>query len=219
MFDTILNGTMTLPIFLITIFTALLLGVIVAFVHIKTTKYNKNFAISLAILPVLVSVIIMMVNGNLGTSVAILGAFGLVRFRSLPGSAREIVSIFFVMTIGLVVGTGYIAFAIMVTLLLALVLFLLSKINFGGGNDKVRILKITIPENLQYQTIFDDIFCKYVDKIQLNRVKTTNMGSLFELEYQLTLKNDQEKELIDEIRCRNGNLKIILERPLIEGEL
>ena len=219
MFNTILNGNLDLQSMLICFFTSAFLGLFIAIIHIATSKYNKNFVITLSILPILVCVIIMLVNGNLGTSVAILGAFSLVRFRSIPGNSREIVSIFFAMTIGLIIGTGYIVFGIVTTLFIGLLLYILSKTKFGSPRKQERILKIIIPEDLDYSSIFDEILKKYTKNYTLEKVKTTNMGSLYELTYRLEVEDINEKEFIDEIRCRNGNLKIILSRDLENGEL
>lgn len=214
------NGSFDSTAMLIALLTSIILGLIISFVHIKTSKYSKNFIITLAILPLLVQVIIMLVNGNLGTSVAILGAFSLVRFRSIPGNSREIVSVFFAMVIGLAIGTGFIIFSIMITLIVCLLLIIFSKTNFGNIDKNERKLTILIAEDLDYTNIFDDIFKKYTKSFNINKVKTVNMGSIFQLEYCIILKNDvNEKEFIDEIRVKNGNLKIVLSQPLNKEEL
>ena len=201
----------------ICIMVAFLLGLLIAFIHSRTTKSSKNFVVTLSILPMLVSFIIIMVNGNLGTSVAVLGAFSLIRFRSVPGSSKEIISIFFAMTVGVAVGMGQIVFASIATIIVCLILFVLDKIRFGFKEQKK--LVITIPENLDFTNLFLDIFNKYLDKYTLEKAKTTNMGSMYELTYEVSVKNNiNEKEFIDEIRCRNGNLKIILSHSL-EGDL
>ena len=201
--------------------TSVVLGLIIAFVHMYTSKCSKNFAITLCTLPVMVQVIIMMVNGNLGTSVAILGVFGLVRFRSMQGNSREIASIFFAMGIGLAVGMGQILFAAVITVVVSILFIILSKTKFGEGNIGEKKLKITIPEDLDYSNVFDDLFEKYTKTNDLAKVKTTNMGSLFELTYNIILKdNAEEKAFIDELRCRNGNLNITLARETTsENEL
>lgn len=201
----------------ICIMVAFLLGLLIAFIHSRTTKSSKNFVVTLSILPMLVSFIIIMVNGNLGTSVAVLGAFSLIRFRSVPGSSKEIISIFFAMTVGVAVGMGQIVFASIATIIVCLILFVLDKMKFGFKEQKK--LVITIPENLDFTNLFLDIFNKYLDKYTLEKAKTTNMGSMYELTYEVSIKNNiNEKEFIDEIRCRNGNLKIILSHSL-EGDL
>ena len=162
----------------------------------------------------------MLVNGNIGTGVAILGAFGLVRFRSIPGSSKEIISVFFAMAIGLATGTGLVGFAVMSTVVIGLFFFILSKTNFGEGKVQERDLKITVPENLEYAGLFDDIFEKYTSKHFLEGVKTTNLGSMFELRYKITMKAaNEEKKMIDEIRCRNGNLTIMCGRQATQKDV
>lgn len=199
---------------------ALVLGVIIAFTHSKTSeKYTKNFLISLVIMPVLVQVVIMMVNGAIGTAIAVLGAFSLVKFRSLPGNAKEITSIFWAMATGLAVGSGQIVFAGAITVIVAIVLFVLYKVKWGDGNNLQKKLKIQIPEDLDYQDVFEDIFREYTKKIELRKAKTTGMGSLYELTYLLVLKdNMSEKNFIDELRVRNGNLAVMLSRDFDEKE-
>lgn len=200
--------------------TSLILGIVIALVHMYKSKYTKNFIITLALLPILVQSVILMVNGNLGTSIAIVGAFSLVRFRSLPGTSKEILSVFFAMAIGLATGMGQIVFAIIITLLVSLTLILLTKLKFGNINEKLKILKINIPDNLDYTEVFDDVFKKYLTEYTINKVKTVNLGSLFEITYTITLKKDiNEKEFLDELRLRNSNLKIILTHPLEDSEL
>ena len=199
---------------------SILLGICIAFTHKYTSKYNKNFLVTLSVLPLLVQIVIFMVNGNLGTSVAILGAFGLVRFRSLPGTSKEILSVFFAMTVGLATGMGHLAFAGIMTVIGCFSIFILSIIKIYDSNQQEKILKITIPENLDYTTVFDSIFTKYTKKVELEQVKTINMGSMFDLSYRVTLlKEINEKEFIDDLRVKNGNLKIILTHPLTESDL
>jgi len=208
------NTTATLSItsVLICILAGIILGLIISITHMKTTEYSKNFVITLALLPILVQVVMLMVNGNLGTSVAILGAFSLVRFRSIPGNSREIISVFFAMAIGLALGMGHILFASLITIIVSLTLFIMSKTSFGEKKANIRILKIDIPESLNYIDAFDEVFDKYLKEYNIKRVKTTNMGSMYELTYKIVLNDiNKEKEFIDDLRCRNGNLKILLE--------
>ncbi|SFR70984.1 DUF4956 domain-containing protein [Anaeromicropila populeti] len=208
-----LEGTLQLSDALICTCTSLVLGLIIAYTYMLSSSYSKNFVITLALLPALVQIVIMMVNGNLGTGVAVLGAFSLVRFRSIPGSSREITSIFFAMSVGLATGMGYIGFAILFTIIIGTVLLVLSKSKFGEAQSKDKNLKITIPENLDYTEVFDDIFRKYTGKAVLESVKTTNLGSMYELVYRISLKDvNKQKDMIDELRCRNGNLTIICSR-------
>lgn len=171
----------------------------------------SSFAVILAMMPVLVTAIIMIVNGNLGTSVAVLGAFGLVRFRSAPGNAREIGFIFFAMAVGLACGMGFLSLAVLMTILVGMMFFVLEKLHFGKKETSQRELRITIPEDMSYTGIFDDLFQKYTKYARMERVKTTNMGTMYELCYRIELRDvEKEKEFIDGLRCRNGNLTIIL---------
>lgn len=194
---------------------SLVLGLIIALVYMTQGNYSKNFLITLVLLPALVQVVIMLVNGNLGTSVAVMGAFSLVRFRSLPGTSKEIIGIFFAMVVGLATGMGYVSYAVVFTIVLALVLLLLEKTKFGDRDGGEKSLKITIPESLDYSQVFEDLFEEFTTSHVLNTVKTTNMGSLYELQYLIHLKTDKsEKEFIDELRCRNGNLTILCGRKV-----
>ncbi len=199
---------------------SIVLGLIIAFTHKFTSRGSKNFLITIAILPMLVETIIFMVNGNLGTSVAIMGAFSLVRFRSLPGSSKEILSVFLAMTIGLATGMGHIWFASLITIFSCILMFVLTKVNLFEENRMEKMLVITVPEDLDYTTMFDSSLEKYTENYKLLKVKTVNMGSLFDLTYQVVMKkNVSEKEFIDELRIKNGNLKIILSHPLEGSEL
>ncbi|OJG73011.1 hypothetical protein RV12_GL000788 [Enterococcus quebecensis] len=173
--------------------------------------YSKNFVITLAVLPVLVQLVIMLVNGNLGTGVAVLGAFSLIRFRSVAGGAREITSIFWSMGIGLATGMGYVSYIALFSLIIAIFLLILNTIHFGEKQKVAeREVKVTIPEDLDYPGVFDDLFCQYTYSASLDSVKTTTMGSLYELRYRIKLKDSQqEKELMDAMRVRNGNLTIV----------
>ncbi len=193
------------------VISSIILGVIVSFCYMVKSTYNKNFVITLALLPLIVQVVIMMVNGNVGTGVAVLGAFSLIRFRSIAGSSKDILAIFFSMAVGLATGMGYIAYAVAFTFICGIVFILLKVIPFGEKKaSKERHLKITLPEDLDYTTVFDDIFNKYLSNFRLEKVKTTNLGSLFELKYYAVLiDSTKEKEMIDQLRCRNGNLPIV----------
>lgn len=191
--------------------SALILGVVIAFLYQTPSTRPGGFAAVLAIMPLLVTSVIMIVNGNLGTSVAVLGAFGLVRFRSAPGSAREIGFIFYAMAVGLATGMGFLSLAAIITLVVGASILLLEKLHFGRDASAERLLKITIPEDLSYAGIFDDLFQAYTKHAALERVKTTNMGTMYELAYRVELRDiNQAKEFIDALRCRNGNLTIIL---------
>lgn len=191
--------------------TALILGIAIALLYKISSTHIGNFVVILAVLPLLVQSVIMTVNGNLGASVAVLGAFGLVRFRSAPGTAREIGFIFFAMAVGLATGMGFLSLAALITAVTGLAILILEKAHLGSTATKERQLRITIPEDLNYTGIFDDLFLSYTKYSRLERVKTTNMGTMYELSYHLEMKStEKEKEFIDELRCRNGNLSIIL---------
>ena len=200
---------------------SLLLGLIVAKVYQFKTVYSKSFVMSLALLPTLIAIVIFLVNGSLGAGVAVMGAFSLIRFRSAPGGAKELVSIFLVMTIGIAIGMGYLVFATVFTLIMSLVMLLLEVVNFGQMKHSMRQLTIVIPESLDYESIFDDIFNKAANHVELANVKTSDMGSLFKIKYLIQLNGQMtEKELIDALRTRNGNLEIAISRYITkENEL
>ena len=191
----------------------IVMGILMAITYMKTTKqYTKNFIVSLAILPILVMVAIIMVNGNLGVSFAIAGVFGLVRFRSIPGNSKEILATFLAVVIGLALGRGYITFAAAITVIVSLLMIVYNFIPIGSKEND-RKLKVVIPENLNYLDAFDEIFNKYTASHELEKVKTTNMGAMYELSYTISLKNDiNEKAFLDDLRVRNGNLNIILSK-------
>ena len=201
--------------FLICIVVALVVGVFLAVIHTYKTHYTMSFLVTLALLPAIVSVVIMMVNGNVGAGVAVAGAFSLVRFRSAPGTAKEICAIFLAMATGLIIGMGYIGFAVVFVLILGAAVVLLEYVAGRSTDDESRkkTLTVTIPEDLNYGDIFDDLFAEFTDKWEVVSVKTTNMGSLFRLKYNIVVKDPaREKEFIDAIRCRNGNLEISITR-------
>lgn len=215
LFDSEFAVVISLTDFLLCIGASLLLGLLLALGYMYRTRYTKSFVVTLALLPAVVCVVIMMVNGNIGTGVAVAGAFGLVRFRSAPGSAKEICALFLAMGTGLIAGMGYLGFAFLFTLILSAVFVLYSRLDFGARKReaKYRMLSITIPEDLDYSEVFDDIFAAYTAECELERVKTTNMGSMFRLTYRITLKDPKtEKEMIDQLRCRNGNLEITVSK-------
>ncbi|MGO5051802.1 DUF4956 domain-containing protein [Lachnospiraceae bacterium LCP25S3_G4] len=216
MFTSILGnveGSLTMQNALVCTMVSLILGLIISIIYMSQGAYTKSFVMTLVILPALVQLVIMMVNGNLGTSVAVLGTFSLVRFRSVAGSSKEISSIFFAMAIGLSTGIGFLTFAVLMTVVIGAMFLILGRTRFGEWKNDQKDLRITIAENLDYTEIFEDIFQNYTKKCKLQRVKTTNLGSMYELEYYITLKEvAKEKEMIDAIRCRNGNLTIVCGR-------
>ena len=210
-FDTETTSVISVPDFLLCVGVALLIGLLLAAIYMYRTRYNKGFVATLALLPAVVCVVIMMVNGNVGAGVAVAGAFSLVRFRSAPGSAKEIGAIFIAMATGLLTGMGYLGYALLFAVILGAVSMLYSRLDFGAKKKAVgyKTLHIMIPEDLDYTEVFDEILREYVSEYELTQVKTSNMGSLFRLTYNVTMRDAaQEKEMIDRLRCRNGNLEI-----------
>lgn len=215
LFDTDMTSIISVSDFLLCVGCSLLVGLIMAFAYMYRSRYTKSFIVTLALLPAVVCVVIMMVNGNVGTGVAVAGAFSLVRFRSVPGSAREITMLFLAMGAGLIAGMGYLAFAMLFTVIMCAFIVLYSQLDFGSGKNAAlyRTMNITIPEDLDYTGVFDDIFDQYTTAYELVKVKTTNMGSMFRLTYNMTLKDEaKEKEMIDKLRLRNGNLEITVSK-------
>ncbi|MCR5150012.1 MAG: DUF4956 domain-containing protein [Clostridiales bacterium] len=208
-FSSIIETSIDFRTYLICTAVSLILGILTAVITMFKNRCSQSFAVTLAILPAAVQTVIMLVNGNIGAGVAVAGAFSLVRFRSAPGNAREIGAIFSAMAIGLATGMGYVTLAVVFFAVTAAFTLILSALNFGETKGSLRSLKVTIPENLDYDGIFDDLFAKYTAKAELDRVKTTNMGTMFELDYSIELKSEEvPKEFLDEIRVRNGNLNI-----------
>lgn len=206
--------------FLIDIGAALVIGFMIALVHMYKSRYTKSFVVTLAVLPAVVAMVIMMVNGSIGAGIAVAGTFSLVRFRSAPGTAKEIAAVFLAMAAGLACGMGFLLYALLFVAIVLTAILLYSLSKFGSQSSKARTMTVTIPEILDYTEVFDDLFEKYTDECKLTEMKTSNMGSLFKLTYKLKLKTENiEKVFIDEIRCRNGNLEIIIHRPIEEGEL
>ena len=228
MLDNLFKGIFSLPgeavisvgDFLLCLLAALIAGVVLALAYTYKTKYTKSFLMTICILPAVVCAVIMMVNGNIGTGVAVAGAFSLVRFRSAPGSAKEICTIFIAMGAGLISGMGYLAYAVLFSILLSAIMVIFKSIKIGKVKENTKSLLITIPEDLNYDDAFDDILNKYTKSHELVNVKTSNLGSLFKLKYLIDFKTGvSEKEMIDELRCRNGNLEIRLSTEELADEL
>ncbi len=214
LFQPIYTTSFTISSYLICTLTSLVLGAFIAFSTGFRSKQSKSMILSLFLLPAIVQTVIMLVNGSVGTGIAVMGAFSLVRFRSVPGSAKEIVSIFLAMATGLATAMGYILLSVVFVVILCIVMILSSVVNFTYKDDLCRELRITIPEDLNYAHTFDDLFKQYTKDYKLITVKTTNMGSLYKLIYKVTLKDEDEiQTFIDELRCRNGNLEIALTMP------
>lgn len=214
-FDTDMTSVISVTDFLLCVCCSLVIGFIMALMYMYRTRYTRSFVITLALLPAVVCVVIMMVNGNIGTGVAVAGTFSLVRFRSVPGTAKEIGAIFLAMGAGLICGMGYLGYGFLFAVILSAVSMLYSHLSFGSQKKAAlyKTLHITIPEDLDYSGVFEELLSEYASSWDLVQVKTTNMGSLFRLTYNLTLKGENiEKELIDKLRCRNGNLEIVVSR-------
>ena len=220
LFDTDLTIVISVTDFLLCLGCSLVLGLVMAFAYMYRTRYTKSFVITLALLPAVVCVVIMLVNGNVGTGVAVAGAFSLVRFRSVPGTAKEICMLFLAMGAGLIAGMGYLGFAVLFTLVMCAVFVLYNCLDFGTKKNAAtfKTFTITIPEDLDYSGVFDDIFAEFTRSHDLVRVKTTNMGSMFKLTYHVELRDAaKEKEMIDKMRCRNGNLEIVVSKQETVG--
>lgn len=214
-FDSDLMTVISVKDFLLCLGTALVLGLILSVAYMFRARYTKSFVVTLALLPGVVCVVIMLVNGNVGAGVAVAGAFSLVRFRSVPGTAKEICALFLAMGAGLIAGMGYLGFAALFTLVMCLAFVVYSCLDLGEKKNAARFktLTVTIPEDLNYSAVFEDIFAEYTRTRELIRVKTTNMGSMFKLTYQIELLDEsREKEMVDALRCRNGNLEIVVSR-------
>lgn len=208
---------LTIGGFVLSIGIALMIGLFIAIIYMVKAKYSKSIVITLAILPAVVAMVIMMVNGSIGAGIAVAGAFSLVRFRSAPGTAKEIASIFMAMSAGLACGMGYVGFALIYSFILGGIIMIYEVVGLGQDKPTKRRLVVTIPENLEYTEVFNDIFNEYTKSNELVKVKTTNMGSLYKLTYNVDLKDQyQEKNFIDDLRCRNSNLEIVINKP-IEG--
>lgn len=220
LFDTDLTAVISVTDFLLCLGASLVIGILMAFAYMYRTRYTKSFVVTLALLPAVVCVVIMMVNGNVGTGVAVAGAFSLVRFRSVPGTAKEICTLFLAMGAGLIAGMGYLGFALLFTAVMCVMFVLYNRLDFGTKKNAAtfKTFSITIPEDLDYSGIFDDIFSEFTTSHDLVRVKSTNMGSMFKLTYNVMLRDvTREKEMIDKIRCRNGNLEIAVSKQETVG--
>ena len=217
LFGTIIeNGTITGASFLIATLCSLAIGIFIGFMYTIKNTYSKSYIITLALLPAIVQMVIMLVNGNIGAGVAVAGTFSLVRFRSAPGSGKEITSIFLAMAAGLATGMGYVGIAALFVVIITLANLILSSSGFGSGAKEEKTVKITVPEGLDFEGIFDDIFARYTTKAELLEVRTTGMGSLYKLSYSIIMRSKAStKGMIDEMRQRNGNLEISCSRPVM----
>ncbi len=209
------EGTFTAAQLGIVTITSLICGLIIALAYSVKNKCSRSFTTTLIMLPAIVELVIILVNGNIGAGVAVAGAFSLVRFRSAPGRGQEITSIFLAMAVGLATGMGYIGVAILFTVIISAINLMLNITKLGAADEYHRILKITVPENLDYEGKFEDIFNKYLSDYTYEEVKTSNMGSLYKITLSVALKTGvSTKAMLDEIRTRNGNLDISLGRQM-----
>ena len=216
-FDSILDTNPMMNAYFIALAVSLVCGVLTAFAASFRSYATKSFLVCLILLPMIVTTVIMMVNGNVGTGVAVMGAFSLVRFRSVPGKAKDIAAIFLTMTAGLACAAGYVAIAVLFTVLVCAVMVVLSFIPMGV--QKIMDLTVTVPETLHFHDAFADVFAKYTSSCRLVRTKTTNMGSLYKLFYKVRLKDrNQLQAFIDDLRVLNGNLEISLAEAEDNGE-
>lgn len=220
MFESIIGTEITLTAFLICTAVSLVLGLGVALLARVGSRATKGYAVTLAILPAVVELVIMLVNGNIGAGLGVAGAFGLVRFRSAPGTARDILLLFFSVAIGLATGMGYVLLAAIFFLIVGAALLALTALHFGAGDENDRVLRVQIPESLDYDGLFDDLFAKYTLSSALDKVKTANLGTVYELEYAIRLRTPQvPKEFLDEVRVRNGNLNVTCSKVSEKNQL
>lgn len=220
MLDTILTSTtgesLTLANTLIIIGASIILGLIISISYMKTSKeevVTSGFAVTLIMLPAIISIIILLVGNNVARAFSLAGAFSIIRFRSEPKDPKDISYIFFTLAVGLSAGMGYVGYAVLFTIILCLIMFILKFINYGEADKSFFELRITIPENLNYENVFDDVLKKYTSSWKFKKVKTKEFGSLFEITYTVVMKNENQKKFIDELRCRNGNLGVVLLVP------
>ena len=211
----ITSGQFTAAQFGVVTLVSLLCGIVIAVAYSVKNKCSRSFIVTLILLPAIVELVILLVNGNIGAGVALAGAFSLVRFRSAPGRGQEITSIFLAMAVGLATGMGYVGVAILFTFVISLINLLLNVLKVGAGNENHRTLKIMVPENLDYEGKFEDIFDKYLSSYTYEEVKTSNMGSLYKLTLSVVTKPGvSTKAFLDDLRTRNGNLDISLGREI-----
>jgi len=219
LFSSVTGTSLTVSTFFLATISSIIIGLLIAACYKLKNEYSASFIVTLVLLPAVVQLVIMLVNGSVGTGIAVAGAFSLVRFRSVAGSGQEITSIFLAMAAGLATGMGYIGIAFIFTIIILLVNYIVVSVGFTNGNDKQQIMKIMVPESLDFEGIFDDIFEKYTTKAEIVEVKTANMGALYRLEYRVTFRKDVSvKAMMDEMRTRNGNLEISCSRKSLLKE-
>ena len=215
----ITNSDITFSAFSSCLACSIILGLVISIIYSFKNKPSKSFIVTLAILPAIVQMVIMLVNGSVGTGIAVAGAFSLVRFRSAPGNAKEIACVFLAMSVGLATGMGYLAYAFLFVVIIGLMIVLFGVFGYGDDKGMTKELRITIPEGLEFEGVFDEVFDKYLTKSELVEVKTSNMGSLYKLKYNVVFKDTKEqKAFIDDLRVRNGNLEISCSNAVTQKE-
>lgn len=218
MLDSIISSTngesFTIFNVLVVIGVSIILGLVISFIYMKTHKeegYSSSFTVSLIMLPVIISIIILLVGNNVARAFSLAGAFSIIRFRSAPGDPKDISYVFFTLAVGLACGMGFIGYAVLFTIILCAVMYILNMVRYAMPKNDVLQLRVLVPENLNYEELLNDILDKYTNSWTLKRVRTKDFGSVFELNYSIEIKeNISRKEFIDEVRCRNGNLNIDL---------
>ena len=219
LFSSIFTSTFTLGQFLIAVLASMVLGFVVSIYYMFRNTYSKSFVPSLILIPAIECVVIIMINGNMGAGIAVAGSFALIRFRSARGSAKDLTAIFMAMAIGIICGAGYIGIAVLFTLIVCAVGMFLSFVKYGECDGKMRYLKITVPENLNYDEAFEEVLDNYCSSYEIEKVKTLSLGSLFRIDYSIVMKDTSKiKEMIDDLRIRNNNLEIVCGKETVSKE-
>ncbi|QOS81735.1 DUF4956 domain-containing protein [Paenibacillus sp. JNUCC31] len=207
------DTTLTFSNAILTIGLAIIMGVIISLTYMKTNQstYSQSFTLTMVVLPVIVAIIILLIGSNIARAFSLAGAFSIIRFRSAPGDPKDIAYVLFTMASGLACGVGAFGYAVMFTIILCVLMFVLSRFNFGGKKTQQKTLKVTIPENLSYEEALNEVFHTFNVPFDLKKIRTTELGSLYELVYSVTIHESvSQKEFLDAIRTRNGNLDISL---------
>lgn len=219
LFSSIFTSTFTLGQFLIAVLASMMLGFVVSIYYMFMNTYSKSFVPSLILIPAIECVVIIMINGNMGAGIAVAGSFALIRFRSARSSAKDLTAIFMAMAIGIICGTGYIGIAVLFTLIVCAVGMFLSFVKYGEFDGKMRYLKITVPENLNYDEAFEEVLDNYCSSYEIEKVKTLSLGSLFRVDYSIVMKDTSKiKAMIDDLRIRNNNLEIVCGKEAVSKE-
>lgn len=219
MFESLFNTTtvhtsISLITAMLTIVVAFLLGGIISLTYMRTCEknsYSQNFSLTLVLIPMVIAIIILLIGSNVARAFSLAGAFSIIRFRSAPGDPKDIAYVLFAMAAGLACGVEFYGYAVLFTTILCVIMLILNFFNFGRKNFSQKLIKITVPEDLDFEGAFDEVFQRFTDSYQLIKVKTIDLGSLYQLVYTVTIDyKTNQKELLDALRCRNGNLNITL---------